>query len=120
MKLFKKPKSLEDIKEQKEALENPNFSISPKGAFKTRKRKPGQNLKGGAMPDIFKLQRPLFTAEAEPKVLVYNESRTWEGLIPLTPALMELFGEEFKVYITAIPSDTGQLTPLNVITGQDW
>lgn len=121
MKLFKKPKGLKELKEQKEILEgDPRVNVTKSGAFKTKQRKPGQNTKGGAMPDIFKLQRPLFMPEQQPLVLVYNQDRTWEGEIPLTPELQELFGDQDKVYIMAIPSDQGQLTPLYIMGGQDW
>lgn len=121
MKLFKQAKGLLDIKARRELLEgDPNINVTKAGAFKAKKRKPGQNTKGGAMPDIFKLQRPLLTTEQQPLVLVYNQDRTWEGQIPLTPELQELFGDQDKVYIMAIPSDQGQLTPLYIMGGQDW
>ena len=46
---------------------------------------------------ICKLQRPLFT-NAEPTMLVYNESRTFEMQVLFTEDLAELFGDDLKLY----------------------
>lgn len=99
---------------------NRSFRVTPSGAFNDKERKPGEKTKDGAMPDIFKLQRPLFTTEEEPKILVYNQSRSWEGQIPITPELLALFGDQAKIYIIATPQDDGKLIPIELISEQPW
>lgn len=72
------------------------------------------------MPEIFKLQRPIFTT-GEPQVLVYNESRTWQAEIPWNNTFAELFGDKLKVYVIALPDAVqGVLKISHVISDQTW
>ena len=49
--------------------------------------------------EICKLQRPLWTTEAKPKILAYNEDRSLFMEINMTPELIDnVFGDEFKVF----------------------
>ena len=48
---------------------------------------------------IVKIQRPIMTVGEVPKALVYNESRTFERMMPMTPPIEALFNDgSLKVY----------------------
>jgi hypothetical protein len=47
---------------------------------------------------IAKLQRPLLTNAEVPQVLIYNQSRSVEFEMDLTPELEKLFGEKNKIF----------------------
>jgi hypothetical protein len=48
---------------------------------------------------IVKIQRPLMSAEAQPKALVYNRGRSFEAQMPFTPKIEQLFSDgSLKVY----------------------
>lgn len=99
-----------------------NFRMTPFGAFKGKKRRPGEKTKDGAMPDIFKFQRPRFVSGEEPTILVYNQSRSWEGRLPVegNDKLMELFEGRDKIYIIATPDENGKLVLDSMISDQNW
>lgn len=99
------------------------FQHTPYGVFKDKERKPGEKTQHGNMPDIFKLQWPVYTSEGEePTILVYNEKKTWTAEMPITDELRKLFknGEILKLYMIATPQDDGQLIPTQLISGQSW
>lgn len=49
--------------------------------------------------EICKLQRPLWSTEDKPKILVYNEDKSLFMEVNMTPELIDnVFGDEFKVF----------------------
>lgn len=44
---------------------------------------------------IVKLQRPV---DRPGPALAYSERHAWQKLLPMTPELLNLFGEKFKIY----------------------
>lgn len=86
---------------------------------------PSINRNCGVIPPtiIFKFQRPLYQVGAvpgEPEVLVYDESRQIEGMIPLTDELRELFGNGFKFYAACFINGDGTLSIRKVVDDQPW
>lgn len=69
---------------------------------------------------IFKIQRPLFTNDPEPKVKIYDETREFEGEVPLTPHLFQFFEDELKVYVEGHIDEEGVLTIIHKVEEQDW
>lgn len=69
---------------------------------------------------IFKLQRAIVSSEDQPPVLAYNEDRSALGQFPATPEMLELFGDEYKIYVDAELSEDGQLEVVEVVEEQDW
>lgn len=51
--------------------------------------------------ETFKIQRSIATNAPAPMVLVYNKRRSIIGEIPLTDEMLELFGDEYKIYVRA-------------------
>ena len=49
--------------------------------------------------EIFKMQRPLYTNGSD-EVLVYNDDRTKEFMMPASPSVLALFGDEVKIFVT--------------------
>ena len=69
---------------------------------------------------IIKVQRPLFTTEPNPQVLVYNQDRSICQQFPFTEELQELFRDDvLKLYFEATIRN-GELTLVNNIEQQDW
>ncbi len=54
----------------------------------------------------FKLQRPLMTNGTDPMILIYNEDRSIMAELPVSDEILEIFGEEFKIYHTCRIIDT--------------
>lgn len=97
--------------------------LTSRGAFKADKpKRPGQNSKDGAMPDIFKFERVQEHVLQEPKILVYNETKEWSAEWALTEApdgIKQLLVDRNKVYMICIPGE-GALQPLELISDQPW
>lgn len=68
--------------------------------------------------ETFKLQKPLFTT-GEPECYVYNENRSIELFTPLTEELLELFGNEHKIYVRGEVHDR-VIQVIEVVPDQDW
>ena len=68
----------------------------------------------------------MVTTEKLMPCLIYNEDRSIKHMINMTPELMELFGEEMKIYIDSyIENPTVDTFPLALLAGkimeeQDW
>ncbi len=60
---------------------------------------------------IFKIQRRLGGNDPETvgKVLVYNQDRSLQEFLPETPDLLELMGDEPKLYVEAEVDGEGML-----------
>ena len=72
---------------------------------------------------ICKFQRPLFDSKGEMNnVLVYNEDRDFEMIVPLDDeAMEEIFpDDEFKTYWVCEPDKGGYLHPIKQVGEQDW
>lgn len=69
---------------------------------------------------IVKVQTPLVTTEPEPRALVYNEDRSYEGWIQLTVDLLELMGPEPKKFFYASVDEDGILTIAGNAPWQTW
>lgn len=95
--------------------------VNKHGAFKKKLTEPGKNIKGTDQfaPDIFKLQWPLIASD-EPKILVYNQSRSWQGEIAITQELIELFDGRLKVFVIATPQKDGPLIPSAQVSDPGW
>lgn len=70
---------------------------------------------------IIKLQRPLATNMDQAQVLVYNEDRSLERMLPYTDDMQKLFGSDQKQYWLAdIPKKTGYIKLIQQVEEQDW
>lgn len=70
---------------------------------------------------IFKFQAPLFTTEREPKILVYNEDKSWTSEIAMTEDMSKIFAEKGpKFYMMCIPDKKNQLVLLHFVGDQEW
>lgn len=82
----------------------------------------------GVIPQstILKFQRPIFQGGApkrpdDPKdILVYDETRKIEGMLPPTDDLLRLFGEEFKFYAECFINKDGTVSIRKVVEDQPW
>lgn len=71
--------------------------------------------------EVFKFQAPLFTTEREPKIMVYNEDRSWEGQVPMTEDMSKIFAEKGpKFFMLCVPDKKNQLILLRFVGDQDW
>jgi hypothetical protein len=68
---------------------------------------------------IVKVQRPLFTTEKIPKVLIYNRARTIEWFEPYTDYWKGWFGKHLKRYAKAHIEKTILIID-EVVADQDW
>lgn len=72
---------------------------------------------------ICKFQRPLFDSNGEMgNVLVYNEDRDFEMIVPLDDeAMEEVFPDgEFKTYWVCEPDEEGYLHLIEQLEEQEW
>lgn len=46
--------------------------------------------------EVFKVQVPLTTNDPQPKALIYNKDRSYEGLIPVTDEIRKMMDNEPK------------------------
>lgn len=70
-------------------------------------------------PMIVKVQLPLYTNEPQPMVLIYNEDRSIEGMVPYDKATKKMLGRKPKQYYYAIV--TGENVGLiKRAPDQDW
>lgn len=106
-----------------------NFTVTEGGAFKKGSRldltaKEAQNTDKpiDLKQEVFKLQWPVRTTSFRPTIMVYNESRSWQGHLPITPELAELFdgGKKLKVYVVGIPNEHGMIRVISGISDQPW
>lgn len=50
---------------------------------------------------IVKLQKSITSTDAKPPVLVYDQHRTFNTMLEMTPELEKLFGPKLKIYCKA-------------------
>ncbi len=106
--------------DRRSETEDDDIIVTPKGAFR-KDSQVWEDLKGSKIQaEIFKMQRPLVTNDPEPKILVYNERRTWQGEIPDDIQYNELFQGKAKVYVIAGPDVNGALIIHCAISDQNW
>lgn len=89
-----------------------DMHVSRHGVFKKKKFQP--------IVEVFKLQRPMATNDPEPKMLVYNQTRSWQGEIALNQDMYNFFGDSYKKYVRAYIDEQGRLNIVEGITNQDW
>jgi hypothetical protein len=85
--------------------------------------RPRGKVKKGYARHVIKLQRPLFIPPGQNgQVLIYNEDRSINTLIPYTDDLKAMFGEDPKMYYLAdLPMTTsGPIRLYNEVEGLDW
>ncbi len=58
---------------------------------------------------IFKLQRPIVSSDGNDDVLVYDESREYEGVVPMDDGLRGLFGSDHKIFVEGTVGEGGML-----------
>lgn len=72
---------------------------------------------------IFKFQRPLFSTDFPTEILVYDKAREFETMLPATPELLALFGDEVKFFAECevTPQKSGfRLTITSKISDPHW
>lgn len=74
--------------------------------------------------EIYKFQKPLSSSEENPGVLVYNKSRSREGILPMTEELQKCFdamGPKFYAKCIEVPDGKGvQILIDAIVIQQAW
>ena len=74
--------------------------------------------------ELWKVQKPLFSTEEAPQVLVYNEDKSYEGYVPMTDELESMFGVFPKFYVWGMVLSNGIVVmegkPIPVDEWPDW
>jgi hypothetical protein len=66
---------------------------------------------------IFKLQRPISPPDGD--VLIYNEDRSRQAFVPLSPLLKKMFRGSFKIYVDGTLI-AGRFVPVKTVKDQPW
>lgn len=69
---------------------------------------------------IFKIQTPLVTNEPVLRAMIYNEGRSWQGLVPVTPEITSLMGDSPKIYVEGFIGIDDKLNVTGLAEDQDW
>ena len=69
------------------------------------------------MGKIFKLQRPLFGGNL---ILAYDEDRSHFGQFPVAEEILELFGNEYKIYVLGRVDRDGAIEVKRIVKDRDW
>lgn len=69
---------------------------------------------------IVKLQRPLFTTGKHQNVFVYNYNRSIEQEFRINKMTRKLFGDEYKIYCSAVVDKNWNLNIVEKIDEQVW
>lgn len=70
--------------------------------------------------EIVKVQQSLRTTAEAPRCLIYNESRSVMGEIPLPPAIAKALGKRPKAYFEATVDEEGMVYLGKEVGGQPW
>ncbi len=73
------------------------------------------------MSEIWKVQRSLFSTEANQQVLIYNEDKSKEGQMDMTPEVEKLFPpDEHKIFVYGTMNAAGEVDIGDFAPWQDW
>lgn len=71
--------------------------------------------------EIFKIQKPLMSTEAKPKLLIYNKDRSKTfHMLGMPRGFRHLLRDKLKCYVKAHVADNGDFVIHGGVKNQDW